>query len=157
MVTDIEKNAVTCRPLSWYKEQLQICIERERLNHSYKRNVLLEALYDLQEPVSVEALYLALSRERQGKISINTVYRNIKLMVAFDLVVRIEEDGTPKYILNRCKESDISVVCRNNGQTFRLDAPSHWEFQLLQMLKKSGMDVGGTIVLNVECEGGKYN
>jgi Fe2+ or Zn2+ uptake regulation protein len=155
MKTDIEKKFVTRRPLSWYKERLQICVERERLNHSYKRNVLLEALYDLQEPVSVETLLLALSQERRSTISINTVYRNIKLMVAFDLVVRVEEDGTPKYALNRCQESDISIVCRQKGKTMMLDAPSQWEFQLLQMLKKSGVNVDGSITLSVECEGGK--
>jgi Fe2+ or Zn2+ uptake regulation protein len=157
MRTDLEKNFVTRRPLSWYKEQLQISVERDRLNHSYKRNVLLEVLYDLHEPVSIDELSLALSRERRSSISINTVYRNIKLMVSFDLVVKVEENGTPKYVLNRCKEGDLSIVCRQNGNTLILDAPSPWAFQLLQMLKKSGVNVDGRITLSVECGGGKKN
>ena len=152
MITTIEKEWAECPPLSWYKEQLRQCVERERLNHSYKREVLLETLYEMREPMSVDSLYFAMSRERRGKISINTVYRNIKLLVTCDLVVRIEVDGTPKYMLNSYKPNTISVVCRQSGRVYKLDAPGNWRFQLLQMLQAIGFETDGEIVLNVECQ-----
>lgn len=126
-------------------------VERERLNHSYKRVLLLETLYEIERPVSVENLYFTLSREGGSTISINTVYRIIKLLVSFDLVVRVEVHGTPKYILNAFDACDISVICRENGTTFALEAPNHWKFQLVQMLKEKGVDTDGAIELHVDC------
>ena len=152
MKTDTDR-AQTERPsLSWYREQLHRCVERERLNHSYKRDVLLETLYEQDEPVTVDALYFAMSRDRKGRISINTVYRNIKLLMACDLVLRVEIDGSPKYILNAFEMREVSVVCGRNGRSFLLEAPGQWQFQLMQMLREKGVNVGGKIVLTVECE-----
>jgi Fe2+ or Zn2+ uptake regulation protein len=157
MITDIEKKLMKRRSLSWYKEQLQSCIERERLNHSYKRVTVLEMLYETQNPVSVEQLYFSLSRESGSRISINTVYCIIKLLVAFDFVVRIESNGSPKYTLNTYEECTVSVFCRGSGESLLLNVPSHWQFQLIQMLRKQGADLSGAIELRIECcdENGK--
>ena len=155
MITDIKKEAKKQRALSWYKERLQSCIERERLNHSYKRVVLLEMLYEIHTPVSAEQLYLSLSRQGSGRISINTVYRILRLLVSFDLVVRIETNGTPKYFLNTYEASCISVYCRKSGRRVALDLPNQWQFELVQSLRKEGIEVAGDIEMHIDCRSEK--
>jgi len=151
MITEIRKEAPRRRPLSWYKEKLQCCVERERLNHSYKRVLLLEMLYEMNAPVNAEQLYFTMSREGNVRISINTVYRIIKLLVSFDLVIRTEENGSPRYYLNPYDACEISVFCPTSGRTVTIDAPSHWQLQLVQMLRKEGLDTGGTLELKINC------
>ena len=151
MITGIIKKENKRRPLSWYKEKLQSCVERERLNHSYKRVLLLEMLYEMDAPVNAEQLYFTMSREGNVRISINTVYRIIKLLVTFDLVIRIEANGSPKYLLNPYDTCEISVFCPKSGRTVTIDAPSHWQLQLVQMLRKEGLDISGTLELKINC------
>jgi len=151
MITKIKENGQERRPLSWYKEQLQACVERERLNHSYKRNIVLEALYDLTAPVSVERLYFILIQEGGNRISINTVYRIIKLLVSCDIVMRFETNGSPRYLLNSFEGSDVTLVCRNGGKRIALDMPAQWRFELEKMLKNRGVEISGSIELRVDC------
>ena len=153
MITDIENGSLKRRPLSWYKEQLQSCIERERLNHSYKRVTVLEMLYEMESPVSIEQLYFTLSREGGIRVSINTVYRIVKLLVSFDLVIRMEANGSPKYVLNAYDACNVTVYCRKKGQVLMIDTPGHWQFQLIQILQKKGVDISGGIEVNIDCLG----
>ena len=151
MITDIEKPDQRRPSLSWYKERLDECIERERLNHSYKRTLLLEALYEQLQPVSVEELYFNMGQAGHKSISINTAYRIIKLLISFDLVVRVDVRGTPKYVLSTSEEWKADFICRDSGKTYRIGLPKAWRFALDELLQVHGIEVASGLEIRGEC------
>ena len=151
MITDIEKKGQKRPSLSWYRERLDDCIERERLNHSYKRALLLEALYEQEHPVSVEELYFSMGQAGYKSISINTIYRIIKLLISFGMVVRVAVRGTPKYVLGTSDEWKADFVCRDSGESYRIDLPQAWRFALEELLEFHGIELVGGLEIRGEC------
>lgn len=151
IMNDFENENQKRPPLSWYKERLEACIEREGLNHSYKRVLLLEALYEKARPVSVEELYFKMGTAGHNSISINTVYRIIKLLLSFKIAVRIEIHGTPKYILGDAQEWKADFVCDGEAERFRIDLPQSWRFTLEAMLAELDLTVEGELEIKGKC------
>lgn len=151
MINDIENENQRRPPLSWYKERLEACIEREGHNHSYKRVLLLEALYEQTRPISVEELYFKMGMEGHKSISINTVYRVIKLLLSFKIVVRVEIHGTPKYVLGDAREWKADFVCDGMREVVRVDLPQAWRYTLEALLSEMDLALDGELEIRGKC------
>ena len=118
MIIDIIKGK---KPFSHFKERLDEQVERLKLNRSFKRELLLEALYEQERPVSIEDLFFAVNGGSKRVISINSIYRNVKLFVELNLAVRSEQGGNARFAIASGGSETAELVCRKCGLRKSID------------------------------------
>ncbi len=126
------------KSLSYFKEKLHDKIDHLNLNHSFKRDLLLEALYEQEVPLSMDDLYLAVNSDLKKIVSINSVYRNIKLFVKFNLAVRTGQDGSFKYILNCLDHNETVIICEQCGTRKEVKIDQAVQHEISRVLEENG-------------------
>ena len=115
-----------------------IIIIWEKMRYSRQRALILQALR--QNPVhpTAEELY-ALIKPLEPNISLATVYRNLNLLAAQDLILKFGSlSGTARF--DYCTDEHYHFICTNCGKVF--DLPAKVASHLLQQASaQSGFDI----------------
>jgi len=101
--------------------KLQDCIDKKRINVSRTREVIYKILLESTECLSVTQIIQSASELYPKKISLNTVYRHLKLFSECGLAVVIQDDMKKAYYC--IKEDDILFfkICPICNNVKRLD------------------------------------
>jgi len=92
-------------------DKLQRCIEKKKANNSQTREVIYKVLCNSNECLSVEEILALAVDEYPKKISLNTAYRNLRLLVECELVFMLQDDFKKAYYCLCSDEVDIFEVC----------------------------------------------
>lgn len=126
------------KPLSYFKERLYEELDWLGLNRSFKRDLLLEVLYELDGPASVETIHTTINKGSNRLVSVNSIYRNIKLFIELRLAMRIEHEGTVEYAISHLDDIEIRLVCSKCGMRKLAGQKDDVRHELSKMLEIEG-------------------
>ena len=102
-------------------KKLQRCIEKKLANNSQSREIIYKILCESDECLSVEEI-LALARDAYPKkLSLNTLYRNLRFLVECELIFMLQDDLKKAYYC-LCKDKvDIFEICPKCNKIKRVE------------------------------------
>ena len=102
-------------------KKLQRCIEKKLANNSQSREIIYKILCESDECLSVEKI-LALARDAYPKkLSLNTVYRNLRFLLECELIFMLQDDLKKAYYC-LCKDKvDIFEICPKCNKIKRVE------------------------------------
>ncbi len=121
-------------------ERLGAYLSERGLKRSRRRDLVVEAFYELGGHVPVESL-VARARERDPRVSVATVYRTMKLLSECGLAVpRQFGDGQTRYEPARHGDHHDHLICRGCGRIVEFESPRIEALQL-QVARRHGFEV----------------
>lgn len=101
-------------------KKLQECIEKNALNFSSVREVVLKEILDSNEALCSEEIHKRVNERVQKKVSYNTVYRVLRLFEECGIVITVQSDikkthfclallGCKTYILDQTNNKVMPV------------------------------------------------
>ena len=126
------------KPLSYFKERLNDGLDHLNLNRSFKRDMLLGTLYEQEKTASIEKLYADINSGSRKVVSINSIYRNIRLFTELGLVVRTKQGGNFEYAICHFEDADIELVCSKCGIQRIIEQKNDLKHEISRMLEEEG-------------------
>ncbi|MFK5975036.1 MAG: transcriptional repressor [Sulfurovum sp.] len=94
-----------------YFNKLEQCVKSQKINYSETREIIYRILVDTKECLNVGEIIEKLSNGYPKKISINTVYRTLKLFIECKIVMSINDNVNKAYYILDEDETLVFSIC----------------------------------------------